>query len=220
MKRKHPKDHIARATHSGNDENQQDDEGVGDDISLPEIVIDSEDIPDDEQPMVDLTVVDADVQKNTNDIFINLTGGKCYEDAEEVAQANCMEADVLITADAEINSNEGGIIEGGTIEDIPDRIYWESMLASLEQCESWEQLENLVFQLLPNLKPLRKRTMPVHFMPDVDFIDATAMQTIPADGPENVDAIRTTGDGNCLGRSVSKGYCGSELMHMEIHAKG
>ena len=153
--------------------------------------------------MVDLTVVDADVQKNTNDIFIDLTGGKCYEDAEEVTQTNFMEADVLITADAEINNNEGGIIEGGTIKDIPDRIYWKSMLASLEQCESWEQLENLVFQLLPNLKPLRKRTMPVHFMPDVDFIDATAMQTIPADGPENVDAIRTTGDGN-LPRKISQ----------------
>ena len=52
---------------------------------------------------------------------------------------------------------------------------------------------------------------------DTDFIDVTATSCLPSDGPKNVHAIWTDGDGNCFGRSLSKGYCGDDSMHIEIH---
>ena len=58
----------------------------------------------------------------------------------------------------------------------------------------------------------------MHFRPDVHFIDATATSSLPLDGPQDVHAIWTKGEGNCLTRSLSIAFCGDDSMYLEIRA--
>ena len=56
----------------------------------------------------------------------------------------------------------------------------------------------------------------IHFTVDVNFIDAIALNSLPSDGPHNVDPVKTSPDGNCMCRSLSYSYAGNESMHVEI----
>ena len=69
------------------------------------------------------------------------------------------------------------------------------------------------------LKPIQQRECEVFFRHDVDFIDGIAASSLPADGPQNVDLIKTLADGNCMCRSVSQGYIGNDSMHLELRAR-
>ena len=105
------------------------------------------------------------------------------------------------------------------LEDIPDRIYWESMLGPLEQCASDKQFERTAIEISRTLKLIRPCNRNVHFHHDVDVIDSVATSSLPSDGPQNVHAIKTKGDGNCVCRSVSHSYSGNDSMHLELRTR-
>ena len=52
----------------------------------------------------------------------------------------------------------------------------------------------------------------------LDKIDCVAQKEIPTDGPRNLNAVHTDGDGNCLPRGLSRGYFNTDLHHHEIRA--
>ena len=100
-------------------------------------------------------------------------------------------------------------------EDIPDSVLWHSVLSALEECADFNQLVQLsseLKQVLPKMKP-RKEAV---FSPECDVIDQVAQKEIPLDGPVHLKAIRTTGDGNCLTRSLSKVQYNTENLHVEM----
>ena len=214
-KRKHAKRKLPKPSRmqQKNGEKQDVDEDHEDDAS-PETEHNEQPVPDDvvENP-ADLTVGPQLREESGTELFIDLTGGKNVEDEVQAADNLMKEDNVIIGSD----HNDHAILPeiGVNDEEIPDRIYWESLLASLENCELSE-LETFVLTLLGDLKPLQERKFPVHFDPTVDWIDATASALIPPDTPDSVDAIWTLGDGNCIGRAIGKSFSGDDSMHLEI----
>ena len=69
--------------------------------------------------------------------------------------------------------------------------------------------------LIKDLPPLQKKNE-VHFRPDHDYIDPTAKSTLPNDGPQDMHAVWTQGDGNCMCRSLIISHCGNDSMHIEF----
>ena len=104
-------------------------------------------------------------------------------------------------------------------EEIPDKIYWESILGALEKCSTTTELQSMVKEISSSMRPLHKRKDNIHFNPDLDYIDASAMSSLPSDGPTNVHPIWTKADGNCMSRALSRSYNGTKEMHLEVHAR-
>ena len=70
-------------------------------------------------------------------------------------------------------------------------------------------------ELLPQLKPRVIST----FSKETDKIDYVAQHEIPPDGPRNLTAVATIGDGNCMCRAASRAYFNDDSHHIEIRAR-
>ena len=193
-----------------------------DDEIIPLIAVDDD--ADEQEETIDLTTKNPKPGCKDN-IFIDLTAEPAADEPEvykDITIENVEEDDVIIRADENVNTMQGQsesvlvIAYQEESEIIPERLYWESILAALERCKTISELETLAFDLKKNLPPLRNRVKNIHFNPDCDYIDAVATASLPPDAPQDVHAIFTTADGNCFSHSVSKGYSGSEMMHLEI----
>ena len=102
--------------------------------------------------------------------------------------------------------------------DVPDSIYWHSILTSLESCNTFEQLQKLANELkeqIPPLPPCLQST----YNPEEDDIDFVAQAEIPIDGPRLLGAILTLGDGNCLCRALSRAYFNTDKRPLEIRVR-
>ena len=66
--------------------------------------------------------------------------------------------------------------------DVPDSIYWYSILTSLESCNTFEQLQKLANELKEQIPPLPPH-MRSTYNPEEDDIDFVAQAEIPIDGP-------------------------------------
>ena len=160
-------------------------------------------------------------EENTG-IFIDLTEGKGNTDPIPIE--HIQEDDDIIIGPSEhanrISENEiVQIPDEGECDVIPYVIYWESLLARLEACDSASELQHVAAKLKKDLRPLEKKKKNVHFDPECHYIDATATMSLPSDGPQNVHAIWTKGDGNCLGRTISTAYRGNDEMHIEVRVR-
>ena len=106
-----------------------------------------------------------------------------------------------------------------SVEDIPDDIYWHSLLTAMQESKDFHSLQCQVEEWYrAGLRPLKPRVM-VTFRPGVDAVNSVAQKEIPHDGPVNLRAFLTTGDGNCLGRSLGKGYFSDDTKHIEVRAR-
>ena len=217
LKRKHPKDYLS----NGRENSSEEQEEVVDtcDEDLPEIIF--EEANDDGEPMVNLTGIpkidSSRQQANPTELFIDLTEGA--ENSPDMTIEPVEVEDFIITDLQKDPENVQSLQVPSDDNLIPDNIYWESILGSLERCTNTDEVLQMAEDLHATLKPLRRRNMNVHLDPDSDYIDATATASLPADGPQNVHAIWTEGDGNCMCRSLSKGYSGNDSMHLEICAR-
>ena len=217
LKRKHPKDYVsAQCTEIREDVQNNDvssDEEIGDIniVNLPTEVQEAE-------PVIDLT---EQLQQDENPVFIDLTEKEpSRNDEMDDCDTDPLENnDVIITKDGEDNSSQiPDIYAEIESEDIPDRIYWESILGRLERCRTDAELHSTAIELQKTLKPLRPRKKGIHFRCEVDYIDSVAAESIPEDAPNNVDAIMILPDGNCFSRSISHVWAGNDSMHIEMCA--
>ena len=114
-----------------------------------------------------------------------------------------------------------------TDTDIPDDIYWHSLLTAMQDCRDYPTLEKkcLVWHwqglhpLQPRVQPLQPRVQPSYFKPGCDSNDQVAQKEIPPDGPMNLLAVWIEGDGNCLPPSLGKGYFNDSSRHLEMRAR-
>ena len=96
---------------------------------------------------------------------------------------------------------------------LPRDVQWDSLLGTLERCENFVELEEVAREMhlqLPTLAPRVNKP----FDNISEHTDATASQSFPTDGPQDVHAVFTKGDGNCLCRSLSRAYFGHPNEHM------
>ena len=177
----------------------------GNDEVSPAIVID--DKPNDIEERETIQIPDT----NHDGLFIDLTEGQADGDLLDMSMEIMDKGDLIVDENPTDLSEICADVE---MELVPDQIYWESILAAIEHCTSSLEMISVVEELQINLKPLRRRTSNIYFNPVTDYIDATARELITSDGPMNVDPIWTCGDGNCMCRSLSKAYCGSDDMHI------
>ena len=104
-------------------------------------------------------------------------------------------------------------------EDIPDLVYWSSVLSGFRSCHDFHQVVGLVLELkAKGIRQLSKR-VEAFFIQGIDNIDHVAQSEIPIDGPIMLKAVWTEGDGNCLCRALSKAFFNDDSMHLEIHAR-
>ena len=148
------------------------------------------------------------------DICIDLTNGG--ESLDETSFENEENDDVII-----VDAPQPATFVSSAIDhsEVPEQIYWESILSSIERCSSSTEMISLVNEIHKTMRPLRRRTMDVFLNPACDAIDTVASSDFPSDGPKNVHPVWTLGDGNCLTRSLGKGFSGSDNMHVEIRAR-
>ena len=88
----------------------------------------------------------------------------------------------------------------------------------MESCNTFPQLLKLATELdsrIPKIKP----RIAAAYRHGVDKIDQVAQSEIPLDGPMQLMAVATKGDGNCLPRTTSKGYFYTDEMHIEIRVR-
>ena len=102
--------------------------------------------------------------------------------------------------------------------DIPTEILWESYISALEGCDSYDVLDVMANSMKCTLPPLKPRRE-VPFKIETEYIDHRASLQIPPDGPKNVHAIHTKGDGNCLSRSLSRTMWGDSSSHLEVRTR-
>ena len=143
-----------------------------DDEHLPDIVIENEEGPE------ETTVVDSGVRSsNADELFIDLTEG--VEGSQDNLFKNVEEVDI-ITAE---HMQDSVTLDFQTEDDIPDQMYWESVLSSIERCTDYNEMLTVIKSLQETLKPLRKRNINVYFDQEKDYVNATAADSIPSDGP-------------------------------------
>ena len=97
-------------------------------------------------------------------------------------------------------------------------IFWPSILSASESCRDFDALFTIVMELKEIIPPLKPRK-PAFFCPITDTLDCVAQSEIPKDGPTHLKVVATKGDGNCLTRSVSKGYWNTDVHHVEVRAR-
>ena len=103
-------------------------------------------------------------------------------------------------------------------EEIPEEVLWHSVLMAFQSCTDFEQLKEPVHEINEYIPPLPECVV-AEFRPESDLIDCVAQVEIPLDGPVHLKAILTDGDGNCLTRSLSKGYFNSDCKHLQLRAR-
>ena len=103
-------------------------------------------------------------------------------------------------------------------ENIPEDVFWLSILLALENCRRGDALDQLAHELHGRLPPLKPRQRAV-YDPVADTIDNVAENEIPLDGPTSLRTIKTIGDGNCLCRALSKAFYNDDTKHLEIRAR-
>ena len=211
LKRKHP-----RSCQSGDKntaETRCEDRNDSDAEEVPDIIIDDGHI-DGVTVHDDTTETVYQNLPGESELFIDLTDGA--DNSPNMTYENVEDSDVIITGRTDPMSI---ILPTSESPDYHEQVYWESILSSLERCTTFQEMEDLVNELQMTLSPLRNRKKNIYFDPEQDYIDTTAAVTLPADRPKNVHPIRTVADGNCLCRSISKGYSGTDGMHLEIRAR-
>ena len=109
--------------------------------------------------------------------------------------------------------------EGIDEDDIPEDIFWESVMSTMEACKTYQDLHKVAIDLSAKMPDLRPFTGEIPFKVESEYIDAAATESLPADGPKHVYAVKTTGDGNCLCRALSRAFYGDESMHAELRAR-
>ena len=102
---------------------------------------------------------------------------------------------------------------------IPDRVLWESTLATFELCLDFLQLAERGQEIHSNLPRIREISQELSFKPGYDRIDRIAESFLPEDAPQNKTPVSIKGDGNCLPRALSRAYSGDERMHLELRAR-
>ena len=112
-------------------------------------------------------------------------------------------------------SNEKILLDEILKKDIPKSVFWSSILSAFQSATTYQQMEDLAKEVSAYLPPLEPR-IEVRYNPGMDNIDLIAQAEIPMDGPSMLRAILMTGDGNCLGRSLSKSFFNTEERHVEI----
>ena len=172
-------------------------------------------------------------QKNEEiEDFIDLTAsGKntngnlfTYSTDKNTTQDECMQPmehdDVIITLD-NADQYAGGIDDYSVNndDDIPDNIYWVSLLGVLECCTNELDLVKVATEMKKEMRPLRLHKKNIYFRPEIDVINAVAMNSMPDDGPQNVDMIKIPGVGNCMCWSISHSFSGNDKMHVEIRVR-
>ena len=142
-------------------------EKISKEKSVEQIEVQDNEINDSDNEIVLLIAVDddADEQEETIDlttkspnpgckdnIFIDLTAEPAADEPEvykDITIENVEEDDIIIRADENVNTMQGQsesvlvIANQEESEIIPERVYWESILATLERCETISELETL-----------------------------------------------------------------------------
>ena len=103
-------------------------------------------------------------------------------------------------------------------ENIPEEVVWNSILTGFQSCTDFHQLKIMIDELNPYIPPMKQKVL-AEFCPETDSIDRVAQSEIPVDGPVHLKAVKTDGDGNCLPRSLGKGYFNDDSKHPEIRAR-
>ena len=134
--------------------------------------------------------------------------GRCSKEVE-------LAGDNLFTVSVTKNANLLSAITDGQI---PECLLWTSILSAFESCLDFEQLKNMISELVPHIPRLRERVV-VEYLPGVDEIDTVAQSEIPPDGLMCRKAVKTVGDGNCLPRSLGKGAFNDPSMHVELRVR-
>ena len=221
LKQKHLKEYVAvqnrgHKNHQASASTCAPVEVISDDESLPDIVLDN--IIDDANNAVEELTWNAD--KNSEGIFINLTAGDTDSAKKEldITSTPLEVNDVILINDQEQKETMADLELSQINEFVPEQIYWESVLGSLERCSSDAEFEKVAVELSKTLKPFQNKETNVDFKPDCDIIDDIATQSIPSDGPKNLVAVKIKGDGNCMSRSLSHSYAGHDGMHLELRA--
>ena len=182
-----------------------------------------------DEDFIDLTGKDNEKIKNIDGLFFDLTAndpdgnadGSDLESDEDV-EHNRLNSTYNLEDRVRDKSSQNYLDPLPSFEetpDIPSTVYWESILASLENSESGEALLKRAVEIKSSLPPIRQRSTDVSFDPETDYIDATATYNLPSDGPKDVHAIWTLGDGNCLVRALSRAYIGNSSMYLELRAR-
>ena len=181
-------------------------------------------IVEDDCSFVDLTSADHIELKHSDvdGLLVDLTAGDPTGADISFEESNCNE-DIDNSMFNKKNNKEHekwrATREEYEFETLPDRVYWESILGSLELCNNFVEMKNRAEDINPTLRPLRPRVTNVEFDRRKERIDVIATKSIPTDFSEDVNAIWTKGDGNCLTRSLSRAYIGDDSMHLEIRAR-
>ena len=169
-----------------------------------DICIDDEENVEKED-FVDLT---TNFRGNDGDMLIDLTEGGTQNECMQPLEKN----DIII----DLDKNPGFEDQEADMEvinllleeeEIPEQMYWENLLGSLEACTDDFELENKALEIKEILKPLRPRNKNVQYNPNRDSIDNIATESIPEHGPQNVYAIKIKPDGNCLCHALSFLLC-------------
>ena len=193
--------------------------------NIPDAIIDKDDsaevdilfpgsVPDehDEADVVNLTETR---QNEVTDMFIDLTDGtEKFDDDIDVIE----HGDVITDGDVDQDKVVAHYIDAYE-EDIPDKVYWESILGRLEGCKDDREMLIVATEIQKDLTPLEPQTWQIHFQPEKDVIDAIAFSSIPHDGPKNVDAIQILPDGNCFCQAISHARFGNDSKHLELRAR-
>ena len=100
---------------------------------------------------------------------------------------------------------------------IPHGVLWASVLTAMDECRDFNELIKLCTNLKDEMPQLKKRVKATFSRSDL--IDTVAQSEIPPDGPRQLFAVETNGDGNCMPRAVSKGYFNTDEFHLELRAR-
>ena len=193
----------------------QDEQITSDNEELLDIVINNQDnVPHDEDEDVMMFPGSGVQATHPDEVFIDLTEGA--DNDEEIPCEIIEDDDIIISMGPElVPAMPFQVMD----LDVPEQIYWESILARIEHCTNSTELIEVVNDIQKTMKPIRKRNMDVFFNSACDMIDETALDSTPSDTPSNVVPVVTQGDRNYMCHSFSKAYSGSSGMQVEIRCR-
>ena len=209
QKRVRPDAHLKNAQAEAQAQATEVEEEISDDETLPDLVFNHP--PTKEKPK-------KPVVKEPELVITDESRGSQIE-LIDLCEQSSLEFHMSASNIFQRNTNEPLQLEELAEDEIPDSVYWSSILTGLANCYDYTELETMALELYnKRLRPLDRRNKS-EFIEGIDVRDTVAQKEIPPDGPTHLKAVKTGGDGNCLCRALSRSYFNTEAKHLKIRVR-
>lgn len=144
----------------------------------------------------------------TNDLALNISTSEFVEPEAAI---------VVPSRNADSDKYHSDVTNNEPFSDLNHSFDWATLQSQVEGAQDYEELSTVVRERASDIPPVVTRMKMV--VSASDPIDTVATKFYPSDGPRGKLCVRNGADGNCLPRSFSHLFFGTECRYQEVRLR-